>query len=89
MALAQNWRRRGMFDEVKFIFPNAPSIPITVVRQSHREWIKHIAYRERANNSPEHGHEHAWLVRHLQPRQRRESHPIQQTTISPHEVSLT
>ncbi|CAI7567969.1 Phospholipase/carboxylesterase [Penicillium manginii] len=30
MALAQNWRRRGMFDEVKFIFPNAPSIPITV-----------------------------------------------------------
>jgi hypothetical protein len=35
MALAQNWRRRGMFDEVKFIFPNAPSIPITVVRQSH------------------------------------------------------
>jgi len=32
MALAQNWRRRGMFDEVKFVFPNAPSIPITVVR---------------------------------------------------------
>ncbi|OQE18014.1 hypothetical protein PENSTE_c019G06890 [Penicillium steckii] len=30
MALAQNWRRRGMFDEVKFVFPNAPSIPITV-----------------------------------------------------------
>lgn len=31
MALAQNWRRRGMFDEVAFIFPNAPMIPITVV----------------------------------------------------------
>ncbi|KAJ5110068.1 Phospholipase/carboxylesterase [Penicillium argentinense] len=30
MALAQNWRRRGIFEEVKFIFPNAPSIPITV-----------------------------------------------------------
>ncbi|GKZ29404.1 hypothetical protein AbraIFM66950_004677 [Aspergillus brasiliensis] len=30
MALAQNWRRRGMFDEVAFIFPNAPMIPITV-----------------------------------------------------------
>ncbi|PYI03474.1 Phospholipase/carboxylesterase [Aspergillus sclerotiicarbonarius CBS 121057] len=30
MALAQNWRRRGMFDEVVFIFPNAPMIPITV-----------------------------------------------------------
>ncbi|KAF7595009.1 hypothetical protein BBP40_007610 [Aspergillus hancockii] len=30
MGLAQNWRRRGMFDEVTFIFPNAPAIPITV-----------------------------------------------------------
>ncbi|EER29864.1 Phospholipase/Carboxylesterase family protein [Coccidioides posadasii C735 delta SOWgp] len=30
MMLARNWRRRGMFDEVSFIFPNAPSIPITV-----------------------------------------------------------
>ncbi|KAJ5820608.1 hypothetical protein N7474_006199 [Penicillium riverlandense] len=29
MALAQNWRRRGKFDEVAFVFPNAPSIPIT------------------------------------------------------------
>ena len=32
MSLAQNWRRRGLFDEVAFIFPNAPMIPITVVR---------------------------------------------------------
>jgi hypothetical protein len=31
MALAQNWRRRGNFEEVAFIFPNAPMIPITVV----------------------------------------------------------
>jgi hypothetical protein len=31
MALAQNWRRRNKFDEVAFIFPNAPNIPITVV----------------------------------------------------------
>ncbi|KAL1960489.1 hypothetical protein VTO42DRAFT_7788 [Malbranchea cinnamomea] len=30
MMLAHNWRRRGKFDEVTFIFPNAPSIPITV-----------------------------------------------------------
>ncbi|PLN86102.1 acyl-protein thioesterase 1 [Aspergillus taichungensis] len=30
MGLAQNWRRRGMYDEVAFIFPNAPMIPITV-----------------------------------------------------------
>jgi len=31
VSLAENWRRRQKFDEVKFIFPNAPSIPITVV----------------------------------------------------------
>lgn len=29
--MAENYRRRGKFDEVAFIFPNAPSIPITVV----------------------------------------------------------
>ncbi|MCJ1336722.1 hypothetical protein MMC09_002000 [Bachmanniomyces sp. S44760] len=28
--LAKNWRRRGKFEEVAFVFPNAPSIPITV-----------------------------------------------------------
>ena len=31
VSLAENWRRRQKFDEVKFIFPNAPAIPITVV----------------------------------------------------------
>lgn len=31
MSLAENWRRRGKFEEVAFIFPNAPTIPITVV----------------------------------------------------------
>ncbi|KAH8705580.1 putative phospholipase [Talaromyces proteolyticus] len=30
VGLAQNWRRRNKFDEVSFIFPNAPVIPITV-----------------------------------------------------------
>ncbi|MCJ1417899.1 hypothetical protein MMC32_004244 [Xylographa parallela] len=30
IPLAQNWRRRGKFEEVAFIFPNAPTIPITV-----------------------------------------------------------
>jgi predicted esterase len=29
--LAENWRRRNKFEEVKFIFPNAPNIPITMV----------------------------------------------------------
>ncbi|KAJ6113330.1 Phospholipase/carboxylesterase/thioesterase [Penicillium sp. IBT 18751x] len=30
MDLARTWRRRGKFEEVTFIFPNAPAIPITV-----------------------------------------------------------
>ncbi|KAL4977932.1 acyl-protein thioesterase 1 [Aspergillus desertorum] len=30
VSLAHNWRRRGLFEEVTFIFPNAPMIPITV-----------------------------------------------------------
>ncbi|KAF4304083.1 hypothetical protein SLS57_012147 [Botryosphaeria dothidea] len=30
MFLAENWRRRNKFDEVSFIFPSAPSIPITI-----------------------------------------------------------
>ena len=29
--LAENWRRRGKFEDVAFVFPSAPSIPITVV----------------------------------------------------------
>ncbi|KAK0650179.1 Acyl-protein thioesterase 1 [Lasiodiplodia hormozganensis] len=30
MFLAENWRRRNKFEEVSFIFPSAPSIPITI-----------------------------------------------------------
>lgn len=30
VQLAENWRRRQQFDEVKFVFPNAPTIPISV-----------------------------------------------------------
>lgn len=29
--LAENWRRRGKFEDVSFVFPSAPMIPITVV----------------------------------------------------------
>lgn len=29
--LAENLRRKAKYQDVKFIFPNAPSIPITVV----------------------------------------------------------
>jgi hypothetical protein len=30
--LAENWRRRSKFEEVSFVFPHAPNIPITLVR---------------------------------------------------------
>ncbi|KIX93718.1 uncharacterized protein Z520_10624 [Fonsecaea multimorphosa CBS 102226] len=30
VSLAETWRRRGKFEDVKFVFPNAPNIPITV-----------------------------------------------------------
>jgi len=30
--LAENWRKRNKFEEVKFVFPNAPTIPITLNR---------------------------------------------------------
>ena len=31
MPVAENFRRRGRFEEIAFVFPNAPTIPITVV----------------------------------------------------------
>jgi hypothetical protein len=30
----ENWRRRSRLDEVKFILPNAPQIPITCVSRA-------------------------------------------------------
>lgn len=30
LFLAENWRRRNKFEEISFVFPNAPNIPITV-----------------------------------------------------------
>lgn len=36
MPVAENFRRRGKFEEIAFVFPNAPFIPITVVRQKLR-----------------------------------------------------
>ena len=32
--LAENWRRRGKFEDVAFVFPSAPNIPITIVRDA-------------------------------------------------------
>ena len=36
VSLAENWRRRQKFEEVKFIFPNALTIPITAVGPLHQ-----------------------------------------------------
>ena len=30
MPIAENFRRRGKFSDCAFVFPNAPSIPVTV-----------------------------------------------------------
>lgn len=35
MPIAENFRRRGKFEDISFIFPNAPVIPITVVSFQH------------------------------------------------------
>lgn len=68
MALAQNWRRRGKFDEVAFIFPNAPMIPITVVwRLPARSYGGHELMKTELR------HEHARMVRHCQTGSRCES----------------
>lgn len=56
MALAQNWRRRGKFDEVAFIFPNAPRIPITVV------WPIFGQREDMSSQETELWYEHAWMV---------------------------
>jgi hypothetical protein len=48
VSLAENWRRRAKFEEVKFIFPNAPNIPITVVsleRTSSHRYCELTLYR--------------------------------------------
>lgn len=63
MSLAQNWRRRGMFDEIAFVFPNAPMIPITVVclvNWSTETWLSRII------EDVELWHVHAWVVRSYQ-----------------------
>lgn len=63
VSLAENWRRRQKFEEVKFIFPNAPVIPITVVRlpcsppYPSSQYTKLTVFTERT-------HAYARLVRH-------------------------
>lgn len=58
MPIAENFRRRGKFEEVKFVFPNAPNIPITVVG------IKGLASGILLTVAPELWDGDAWMVRH-------------------------
>jgi hypothetical protein len=59
VSLAENWRRRSKFDEVKFVFPNAPSIPITIVSP-----IRQVLKQTLADPLSEWGHANARLVRY-------------------------
>lgn len=59
VSLAQNFRRRSKFEEVKFIFPNAPNIPITVVCILDNTLL---LVRLTKKKSLEHGHAHARMV---------------------------
>ncbi|KAL8889070.1 MAG: hypothetical protein Q9192_006082, partial [Flavoplaca navasiana] len=65
LSMAENYRRRGKFEEVAFIFPNAPSIPITVV--SAKAPIKHLGITQHLLTSlTELWYANARLVRHCE-----------------------
>ena len=52
MQLAENWRRRNKFSETKFIFPNAPQIPITVnMNMRMPGWYDITSFDELASRS--------------------------------------
>lgn len=55
-SAVENWRRREKLNEVKFILPHAPEIPITVVSWPLRSLFKTQLTRL------EHGNENAWMV---------------------------
>ncbi|KAL8808539.1 MAG: hypothetical protein Q9182_000090 [Xanthomendoza sp. 2 TL-2023] len=56
LSIAENYRRRGVFDEVAFIFPNAPSIPITVnFGMEMPGWYDIIAFNDLAQAQDQHG----------------------------------
>lgn len=39
-SAVENWRRRSKLDEVKFILPHAPQIPITCVSEAPKAKIR-------------------------------------------------
>lgn len=61
VSLAENWRRRGKFEDVKFIFPNAPNIPITInmgVRMPG--WYDIVRRRDDVRSTPLLHHRHTY-----------------------------
>jgi predicted esterase len=56
VGLGQNWRARGKFDHVKFIFPTAPSIPITINMGMHMPgWYDIVSPSSSYPHSPKEG----------------------------------
>jgi hypothetical protein len=55
-SAVENWRRRQKLDEVKFILPHAPQIPISVVSLYPRGALRVDL------TQTEHGNENAWMV---------------------------
>lgn len=62
LSMAENYRRRGKFEDVAFIFPNAPSIRITVVRY----FVFKYKTLDANSYAPELWHANARLVRHCE-----------------------
>jgi hypothetical protein len=62
--LAENWRRRSKFEEVQFIFPSAPSIPVTLVGTLS---MATETQGKQLTRYAEHGHAHARMVRYQVP----------------------
>ncbi|KAI4176884.1 MAG: hypothetical protein LQ343_000741 [Gyalolechia ehrenbergii] len=56
LSMAENYRRRGKFEEVAFIFPNAPNIPITVnFGMQMPGWYDIIAFNDLAQQQDQPG----------------------------------
>ncbi|KAI4183859.1 MAG: hypothetical protein LQ346_006221 [Caloplaca aetnensis] len=56
LSIAENYRRRGRFEEVAFIFPNAPNIPITVnFGMKMPGWYDITAFNDLAQQQDESG----------------------------------
>lgn len=62
-AISENFRLRRKFDEVAFIFPHAPKIPITCVRHPRTLAIR-TGELGADEQCAEHGMEDARVVRH-------------------------